>query len=237
MSLVKIQDLYFSYADSEAFSIKVDSFSAEKGQHIFLEGPSGSGKTTFLNLITGLSPATRGSVSILDTDFSTSSELRIDQFRADHFGIIFQMFNLIPYLNVIENIVLPCSFSKRKKENVLKSATCLEGEARRLCNVLDIDPSLFCKPVQTLSIGQQQRVAIARAVIGKPHIIIADEATSALDINRKNQFIDFLMQEVQKIGSTLIFVSHDISLKGYFDRVVNIDSINCSIDRKADVLS
>ena len=225
MSLIDINNLFFQYKESEPFCIKLDGLSIQKQEHVFLEGPSGCGKTTLLNLITGLCSPQSGTINILDTDIASLPAIKADLFRADHFGIIFQQFNLIPYLSVIENILLSCSFSTQKKQTVLSRANTLEDEAKRLCMALDLENRLLQKPVRHLSIGQQQRVAIARAVIGQPQIIIADEATSALDQARKNQFIRFLLEEISRFQGTLLFVSHDTTLKSHFNTSFNVEDL------------
>lgn len=226
MSLIQLEKLAFNYKADDAFSLKLDRFIIEKSRRIFIEGPSGCGKTTFLNLLTGLlSPAT-GHIRILGTDITTLSQTKRDRFRADHFGIIFQLFNLIPYLSVSENILLPCMFSTLRKRKALTQSSTLEIEAERLCESLHIDQSLLVKPVQNLSIGQQQRVAIARALIGQPEIIVADEPTSALDDDRKRQFMSVLLEACERYAITLVFVSHDNSLKTHFEEIYNLSQIN-----------
>ena len=224
MTLIQVDHLQFNYDEKQAFSLDISNFSVNKGQRLFLEGPSGCGKTTFLNLLTGLLKPTSGSIRILDTDITKLSHTQCDRFRADHFGIIFQMFNLIPYLSVLENITLPCMFSTQRKQKVLQFHD-LETEALRLCETLQIEKSLLSKPVQALSIGQQQRVAIARALIGQPEIIIADEPTSALDDSRKTAFMTELLRACEKLNTTLLFVSHDASLKSYFDTVASLNAL------------
>jgi ABC-type antimicrobial peptide transport system, ATPase component len=174
MSLIQFNNLQFNYPNSFDFLFKMSQFSISKGSRIFIEGPSGSGKTTFLNLMTGLVQPTSGSITVLEKDITRSSMSDIDRFRADHFGIIFQWFNLLPYLSVLENIELPCFFSTIRKQNVLNQFNTVTQSARYLCDNLDIDDQLLSKPVSQLSIGQQQRVAIARALIGQPEIIIAE---------------------------------------------------------------
>lgn len=226
MSIIHLDNLVFRYADNPHFSIEIDQFKIEKSSRLFLEGPSGCGKTTFLNLLTGLIPPSSGRVSILDTDITTLRHTQCDRFRADHFGIIFQLFNLIHYLSVIENITLPCMFSASRKKKALLTSGSLDKDARRLCHELDISDDLLTKPVHYLSIGQQQRVAIARALIGQPEIIIADEPTSALDNDRKKQFMTVLLDECKKYDITLIFVSHDTSLHSYFDQIYRLPELN-----------
>lgn len=226
MTIITIENLFFKYNKNNEFAIHLDHFSMEKSNRIFLEGPSGCGKTTFLNILTGLLTPSQGTVRILNTDITTLSAIQCDRFRADHFGIIFQLFNLIPYLSVIENIVLPCTFSKVKTKKVLTRALSLEEEASRLCHDLDITPSLRNTPVHRLSIGQQQRVAIARAMMGQPELIIADEPTSALDDDRKHHFMNLLLNECQKYNISLIFVSHDTTLTSHFNHVYSLKQLN-----------
>lgn len=226
MALISIKNLRFNYPKDKDFFLNIPNFELENEQQLFLQGPSGCGKTTFLNLLTGLLKLKKGSIKILGTQIESLSSVQADSFRADQFGIIFQMFNLIPYLSVLENITLPCSFSSLRRKNALLHSSSLDNEARRLCSALDLSAELLEKPVRYLSMGQQQRVAIARAVIGKPKIIIADEASSALDPIRKKTFIQFLKQEIQAIKASLIFVSHDEALKQYFDSAVCLNELN-----------
>jgi len=226
MALLQINDFFLRYSCDTNFSLNIDQLLIEKNTKTFIEGPSGCGKTTFLNVITGLIKPNRGQINVLDTDLTTLNPIACDQFRADHFGIIFQLFNLLPYLTVIENIILPCTFSNSKKQKALLISSSLEDEAKRLCRELDITDTLLNKPVSQLSIGQQQRVSIARAIIGQPEIIIADEPTSALDNERKNQFMTLLLKECETYNLNLIFVSHDTSLQQHFDTSYNLNTLN-----------
>ena len=222
-NIFKLNDIQFKYSPSAKFSLKLDAFSIEKNTQIFIEGPSGCGKTTFLNLLTGLLSPNHGSIQVLGTDITLLNQSNCDRFRADHFGIIFQLFNLIPYLSVLENIILPCSFSSLRKQKAMTLHGGLNQAAKYLCNELEIEDYLISKPVHQLSIGQQQRVAIARAFIGQPEIIIADEPTSALDSNRKDQFMSLLLNECDKYQTTLIFVSHDYSLQSKFNSIFELN--------------
>lgn len=197
-----------------------------RGEKAFVRGPSGSGKTTLLGLLGGVITAERGQVKVLENDISRFSPVQRDLFRADHIGFIFQMFNLIPYLSVIENVTLPLSFAKQRKSNLASMADSEQDEARRLLRHLELDDSLLHRPVTELSIGQQQRVAAARALIGKPDLIIADEPTSALDTDTREAFINLLFAECEAAGNTLLFVSHDQSLESLFDRSIVLNEIN-----------
>ena len=220
--MIEINNLQFYYDRNIETKINFPNIRIKQKEHIFIEGPSGCGKTTLLNLITGILTPTNGTISIFNTDIHQLNTFKRDQFRADNFGIIFQLFNLIPYLNIIDNIKLACEFSKQKKINITESGQTIQQAAKNLCKKLDIDQALFDKNINQLSIGQQQRIAIARALIGNPKIIIADEPTSALDNNRTNQFMKLLIDECNLSGATLIFVSHDLSLKTYFNTSINL---------------
>ena len=221
--IIRISNLRFKYDKSDSFELHIHDLRIRKLDQVFLEGPSGSGKSTFLNLITGLTKPDTGHINVLSTAINSLPAKVCDHFRADHYGIIFHLFNIIPYLYVLENVMLPCVFSKKRKVDVLSRSRNLVSEANRLCEELDIDTTIRYKPVNQLSIGQQQRVAIARALIGRPEIIIADEPTSALDNRRKTQFLELLFDECKKYGSTLVFVSHDQSLRPLFKTNISLN--------------
>ncbi|MCB1954481.1 MAG: ATP-binding cassette domain-containing protein [Rhodocyclaceae bacterium] len=202
--------------------LAIEQFGIGAGEAVFLHGPSGSGKSTLLSLIGGLLMPDEGRLRVLGTDTAALGASARDRFRADHLGIIFQLSNLLPYLSALDNIGLACRFSRRRREHAGEVA----AEARRLAARLDLDPSLLARPAAALSVGQQQRVAAARALIGRPGLVIADEPTSALDAERQAGFVDLLLGECQASGSALLFVSHDLSLAGRFDRCVRLTDIN-----------
>ncbi|MGI9282451.1 MAG: ABC transporter ATP-binding protein [Endozoicomonas sp.] len=206
--------------------LDIPELTVSRGEKVFVRGPSGSGKTTLLGLLGGVITSERGQVKVLGNDISRLSPVQRDRFRADHIGFIFQMFNLIPYLSVIENVTLPLSFANERKSNLADSAASEQDEARRLLKHLELDDSLLHRPVTELSIGQQQRVAAARALIGKPDLIIADEPTSALDTDTREAFINLLFTECESAGNTLLFVSHDQGLEALFDRSIALNEIN-----------
>lgn len=150
-----------------------------------------------------------------------------DVFRADHVGYVFQMFNLISYLSILENVLLPIRFSKNRNQRLQAAGSGPRDEALRLLSQLGIDQRHFLKrSVSQLSVGQQQRVAVARALIGSPEIIICDEPTSALDDEAQEAFLGLLFKEVEESGGSLIFVSHDRALIPRFDRIVELPEIN-----------
>ncbi len=210
---IAISNLAFRWRPADAFCLELANATVDAGKSLFLHGPSGSGKSTLLNLIGGVLLPARGSVSLLGQPLGELSATRRDAFRADHLGFIFQQFNLIPYLSVLDNVLLPCRFSARRAKRVSEP----EGEARRLLAALDLDPALLGRPAAELSVGQQQRVAAARALIGQPEILIADEPTSALDAERQAAFVELLLSEAGRAGSAVVFVSHDLRLATHFD--------------------
>ncbi|HMQ09683.1 MAG TPA: ABC transporter ATP-binding protein [Oligoflexia bacterium] len=226
-NLLHIRDLKFSWLNNKKPLLDIEDFAVQAGDRIFLHGPSGSGKSTLLNLIAGVLVPQQGKIEILKTNLSELSSGQRDQFRGDHMGFIFQMFNLLPYFSAIENVTLPSEFSKKKSKKVLSNTKSLKDEAYRLLLELKLDAkTLENKKVTQLSVGQQQRVATARALMGRPELIIADEPTSALDRNIRDDFLKLLFNECDKFGTTLIFVSHDQDLGKMFDRVVSLKEIN-----------
>ena len=223
--IVSITDLQFAWPGQPPL-LDIPVFELQAGERLFLRGPSGSGKSTLLGLIAGVLDSGTGQVKILDQNMAQLSGSQRDRLRADHLGVIFQMFNLVPYLSVIQNVVLPCQFSKRRL-NEAKRAGGTEAEARRLLARLGLeDENLLARKVTELSVGQQQRVASARALIGKPAMIIADEPTSALDADARDRFIELLSEEARKTGAALLFVSHDGALAPLFDRAEDLPSLN-----------
>lgn len=222
-SVIELKDVTFKWQPDQAPTLDIPSLIIEQGEHLFLKGPSGSGKSTLLGLLTGINTATSGDILALNQNLTALSASKRDRFRADHIGYVFQQFNLIPYLSVIDNVTLPCHFSQRRKEKVSGS---LANEAKRLLDHLRLPSNLLQKPVIELSIGQQQRVAAARALIGQPEFLIADEPTSALDHDNREAFIELLMQQANRAQSTLIFVSHDPTLEPLFKRTENLQDIN-----------
>lgn len=226
--VIDIQNLIFQWPGRQGFRLSIPQFLVERGERVFLQGASGSGKSTLLSLLGGVLVPQQGRLHVLDTDLTALTSSRRDRFRVDHVGLLFQQFNLVPYLSVRENVLLPCRFSQRRRKRALGSADSLEQSADRLLNQLGLDPTLARQPVTALSVGQQQRVAAARALMGHPELIIADEPTSALDADRQAEFLDVLLGRCNDEDVTLIFVSHDQRLAHHFNRSVNLNEL-CAV--------
>ncbi len=220
--IVSLHNLRFTWPRSPQPVLDIEQFEIESGQHLFIQGASGSGKTTLLNLLTGINTPDAGKLSVLAQDLGSMGSMQRDRFRADHLGVIFQQFNLLPFLSILDNVMLPCRFSRRRLGNAGDPISA----ANQVLDELQIAPALRVKPAMDLSVGQQQRVAAARALIGNPEIVIADEPTSALDTANRDGFIDLLFRRATEHGSTLIFVSHDQQLAANFDRHINLEDIN-----------
>ncbi|MEM6448140.1 MAG: ABC transporter ATP-binding protein [Cyanobacteria bacterium P01_D01_bin.123] len=207
--------------------LDIATLQIKQGERVFISGPSGSGKTTLLNLLAGVTVPEFGRLQILDRCTTNMNGASRDRFRAQHIGLIFQLFNLIAYLSVVENVVLPCWFAPARLAKAQKRSGTVENEALRLLGHLGLDdPDLLKRPVTALSVGQQQRVAAARALIGEPEIAIADEPTSSLDADLREAFIQLLFAECDRQKTTLVFVSHDRALAELFDRSISLPDIN-----------
>ncbi len=227
--VISLEAIRFRWPGQSVDLIDIDELSLKPGEHLFVRGASGSGKTTLLNLLAGVHAPTDGVVRLLGTDLADLSASRRDQFRADHLGVIFQQFNLLPYLTALENVTLSCAFSDRKSKRAGEGQD-ITSTARSLLDALNLAGSLHDAPVNKLSVGQQQRVAVARALIGGPEILIADEPTSALDADNRDRFMDLLFREAEAQHCTLVFVSHDPQLADRFDHQISLRSVNDDMD-------
>lgn len=196
--------------------ITLDGWQLAAGQHHFLYGPSGSGKSTLLSLIAGLRQPQQGQIRLFGQAFSTLAGRKRDKMRARHIGMVFQQFNLVPYLSVLENLQLAAYF-------VANHA--VKQRAAVLCEQLLLPARVLQQRADQLSVGQQQRVAIARALINNPELLIADEPTSALDAEAREQFIQVLLQSLADSHSTLLLVSHDQQLADYLPHSVSLPAL------------
>lgn len=219
---VEIRDVAFSWRGRTTFSLVLPELTVAAGERLFLLGESGSGKSTLLSLICGITTPDQGQIKINGTALSDLRPAARDGFRAENIGVIFQMFNLLPYASPLENILLPLSFAPERSARVVDP----RAEAVRLTCALGLPETLVTEARTTeLSIGQQQRVAAARALIGSPKLIVADEPTSSLDAATQGAFLDLLMGQAEAAGATLIMVSHDARLATRFDRSLDLADI------------
>ena len=204
--------------------LSISRLQISAGERVFLRGPSGSGKSTLLGLVGGVLLPAGGTVQLFGERIDRMSASARDHFRADHLGFIFQWFNLVPYLSVLDNVLLPTLFSALRKQRAGANPT---SEAKRLLAALGLaGEDLWQRPVTALSIGQQQRVAAARALLGRPRLIIADEPTSALDHDARSAFLELLLREAAAAEATLLFVSHDTALAPLFSRTLTLSELN-----------
>ncbi|MDO3377694.1 ABC transporter ATP-binding protein [Geoalkalibacter halelectricus] len=222
---IALHQVRFHWPGTDGWRLDIRHFTQAAGERVFLHGPSGSGKSTLLSLIGGVLTPRHGRVEVHGRSLPELSSGARDRFRADHIGFIFQMFNLIPYLSALDNILLPCRFSPARRARLQASGVDSAQEARRLAARLDLDAALLRRPAAELSVGQQQRVAAARALIGRPALIIADEPTSALDADRQQAFLELLLAECEAAGAALLFVSHDARLSERFSRRVALEDL------------
>lgn len=231
--IVRMSGIRFRWPGARSFSLTIEDFALPARQRVLLVGPSGAGKSTFLSLLCGIVAPNAGRLEVLGTDLTGLSNAARDRFRAEHFGIIFQMFNLLPYGSIVDNVMLPLSFARARRGRAGQSGP-PQDEALRLLKSLGLDTDeLAGQSAANLSVGQQQRVAAARALIGGPELIVADEPTSALDQDRQLAFLDLLFAEADAAGASVIMVSHEEQLGSRFDRVLRLDEIAVAERRAA----
>ncbi len=225
--MVALNQVRYQWPNGKQPVLSIDDFSIDASERVFLQGPSGSGKTTLLSLIAAVLTPQSGSIHVDGCELNSLRGGQRDQFRVDHIGLVFQQFNLLPFLSVKDNIQLPCRFSKARLAKVTDSGKSLNEETERLLVAMQLSPEKINEvSVSNLSVGQQQRVAVARALIGRPPLIIADEPTSALDSDTREAFIKLLFDEADAAQCAVLFVSHDASLASVFDRKLNLREIN-----------
>lgn len=225
--MIKIRDLQFRWGPHAPLVLEIATLDVAAGEAVFIKGPSGSGKSTLLNVIGGVLEPTDGTVEVLGNSLGELSAKERDRIRGDEMGFVFQQFNLLPYLSVLQNVLLPLKFSSSKLAKISESGRSAEGEAQRLLQELGLPVDrILNRPVTQLSVGQQQRVAAARALLGWPGLVIADEPTSALDADSRQKFVRLLFEECRRLKATLVFVSHDGSLASMFDRAIDLTVVN-----------
>jgi len=226
--VVEMKDVHFSYSGDKSGRnqravLHIPHWQVASGQQVFIQGPSGCGKTTLLNLLTGMLTPDRGSICLLNKNLVTMSGHQRDRFRARHIGVVFQQFNLIPYLSVADNIGLATYFGKSLAKGQGKFA---DSKIVALLEQLQMPKALLTQRADSLSVGQQQRVAIARALINDPEVLVVDEPTSALDCTASDAFMKLLLEVSRDNNSTLLFVSHDQRLASNFDEIICLTELN-----------
>jgi len=217
---IEITSLAYRYPKAEVNTLQVPEWRVAIGERMFLQGSSGSGKTTLLQLLCGLRVGV-GQLAIIGTKIGELPPAKRDRFRSRHIGVVFQQFNLIPYLSAVDNVVLAASLAGLSKD--------AEYRAKQLLENVGLSRGEYKHAAGSLSIGQQQRVAIARALINSPDILLLDEPTSALDDHNQSLFMQTLLHHLESHpNTTVVFVSHDVRLASNFDRSVSLSDISTS---------
>jgi putative ABC transport system ATP-binding protein len=213
-TMISIKDLDFRYREGD-FRLRIPDFSVNESEKVAIIGPSGTGKTTLLNLISGIITPDKGSVRVNGTEVGNLGDAGRRDFRIMNIGFIFQDFELLDYLSVMDNILHPYRITGAMK---LKNG--VRDRATTLAQAMGIDDKLK-RPVLNLSQGEKQRVAICRALLSNPKLILADEATGNLDPENKTRILDLLFQSVEDHNATLVAVTHDHELLNRFDRIID----------------
>ena len=215
MSILSTAHLTKQYGQKPNKVMALDdvSISVEPGEFVAIIGPSGSGKSTLLNMLGGLDRPTSGSVKVDNFELGKLNEEDLTVFRRQRIGFIFQNYNLVPVLNVYENIVMPIQLDgKKPDEAFIREVVAMLGLEQKLCNMPN-----------TLSGGQQQRVAIARALASKPAIILADEPTGNLDSKTSHEVIGLLKATSRRFHQTIVMITHDLEIAKQADRTICIE--------------
>jgi putative ABC transport system ATP-binding protein len=221
--MINISNLHFHYPSSE-FRLKVSEFAVASGEKVAVVGPSGSGKTTLLNLLAGILTPGQGRVRVGEVDVSDLGDAGRRDFRISTIGFVFQDFELLDYLSILDNILHPYRITGALK---------LTGEVRQralhLAGQMGIAEQVKKYPGE-LSQGEKQRAAICRALLPKPSLILADEATGNLDPSNKTRILDLLFNSVKDHNATLVAVTHDHELIPRFDRVIDFQAFQSGED-------
>ncbi|MDY7875776.1 ABC transporter ATP-binding protein [Clostridioides difficile] len=202
----------YSIGDKKSYILEDINIEIREAENVSIIGPSGSGKSTLLHILGGLENPTTGIVKIIGKSIYDLSEIKLAEYRRRRFGFIFQQFNLIPVLNVRENIEMPLMLDRAKIDNRF---------IKEIIEFLGLEEKENYYPNQ-LSGGQQQRVAIARALVSKPDIIFADEPTGNLDTKNSDEVIKLLMKSIHKYNQTVLLITHDYKIAKNTDRTIKI---------------
>ncbi len=223
--MIRIRDLEFAYPEGD-FRLRIAELSVGAGSRTAFVGPSGSGKTTLLNLISGVALPQRGRVWIGATEMTALSEAARRDFRLHHIGMVFQEFELIEYLTVLDNVLLPYRLSSR-----LVLTPQVSRKAARLAARVALGGKLG-RYVGCLSHGERQRVGLCRALLTEPELVLADEPTAGLDAASKALVLEVLLDDVRRRGATLVTVTHEAELLSRFDQVIDLRDYQAAVARQ-----
>lgn len=223
VAAVELNDLVFQFDAVVGPVLNIPYWKVVAGDRVFLQGQSGSGKSTLLALLAGLEVPSQGEISVFGESLSSMNTLERDRFRANHIGVVFQQFNLIPYLSVIDNILLAAQFGEYRDGSLL-------ARAIELLDRVNLDSSFWERRASELSIGQQQRVAIVRALINTPMLLLVDEPTSALDHENRDSFLALLLEILDESNCSMVFVSHDPTIGQHFEHRMVLSEINLAVE-------
>jgi len=224
--MIRIADLEFSYRDA-GFTLLVNDLRIDRGETVAVIGPSGSGKTTLLNLIAGIALPRAGSVTTNGVEVAVLDDTARRAFRIANIGLVFQEFELLEYLSVLDNVLLPYRFTP---------ALCLDRAVRERAEELAGQVGIADKLgrlVNRLSHGERQRVAVCRALVTQPALLLADEPTGNLDPANRDLVLDFLFAYSRSTGATLATVTHDHDLLGRFARVIDMKDFLSAVPQQA----
>ena len=212
--MITISDLEFQFAHSD-FRLAVPSLRISPAERVAIIGPSGSGKTTLLHLVAGILAPSRGTIRIRDREITALGDAALRAFRVARIGLVFQSFELLSYLDVVENILLPYRLNA-----ALRLGPEVVRRAEQLARETGLAHRLRAYP-HRLSQGEKQRVAICRALLPEPSLLLADEPTGNLDPASKHRVLDLLFQQTERTGATLLMVTHDTEMAARFPRVID----------------
>jgi len=215
--ILSVTGLRHRWPGQAQVGLSVPRLTLEAGDTVFLQGPSGCGKSTLLALLAGVLPVQAGQIDWMGQARPTRG---LDAWRGEHLGLVFQQFNLLPYLSALDNVLLPCRLSSRRHQQAIQVAGSAAEQARTLLNSMGLDSAQHRQAAGQLSIGQQQRVAAARALMGRPALVLADEPTSALDEDTRDRFMQTWLNQARQSGCAMLFVSHDQRLAHHFARQI-----------------
>ncbi len=214
--MISIRDLQFRYPRTD-FSLQIPELTVAEGEKVAFVGPSGCGKTTLLNLVAGITTADSSSVVTAGQNVSNMSSSQRRDFRILNIGLVFQQFELVDYLDLKSNILLPFAINRS-----LQQSKDMEARAIGLAKEMGLGDKLKRFP-QQLSQGEKQRCAICRALITEPRLILADEPTGNLDPKNKRTIMELLFEQAERFGQTLVMVTHDMSILGGMDRTIDFE--------------